>query len=466
MTPSNAAMYAERLIERARIAYVAQDLEAGWRAITDAIRKAPDQPLAAFMRAQIAYASWRPAVELFERAVQLNPGNREVLRNFLLALVSEGQGARAERLLVALLDRDPAWLEGHTALATLRSTRGDDDPERSYASACAVQPGNLPLHLAWFHRLATAQAWDRAERAQKLAESHFPDALGVRLHRAYLSCESGHAAGDDADFAGLDAIDDPGFDLLRVRHYLRSGEPGLAAAIAERRLSSSAALQFWPYCSLAWRLTDDTRKGWLEGEPLFATHADLPLGAEELGHLAVFLRELHKMNAPYPEQSVRGGTQTDRNLLLHHDPIICALRGKIETAVKDWRDALPPDDAGHPLLGRKPDKVRFTGSWSVRLASGGHHSAHTHPKGWASSALYVKLPKTMGAGHAGELAIGQPPPELGLGLEPAGYISPKPARLALFPSTSWHGTIPFEGEERLTVAFDVAPSAVSKGLAA
>lgn len=459
-------MDAERWLERARIAYAGQDFEEGWRAITHTIREAPNHPLAAFMRAQIAYESWRPAVELFELAVQLNPGNREVLRNFLLALVSEGQGARAEKLLTALLERDPAWLEGQSTLATLRATRGDDDPERGYASACVAQPGNLPLHLAWFHRLATAQQWDRAERVQQLMESRFPNAASVHLSRAYLCCECGQPTGADSVFAGLKNIDDSGFDLLRVRHYLRNGEPGIAASIAELRLSSLAAPQFWPYCSLAWRLTDDSRLSWLEGEPSFAGHIDLPFAGGELDKLAEFLRQLHKMNAPYPEQSVRGGTQTDRNLLLHYDPVVGELRRKVEKAVKEWRNALPPDDAGHPLLGRKPDNIRFTGSWSVRLASGGHHSPHTHPRGWASSALYVTLPEQMGDNHAGELAIGAPPPELALGLEPLHYITPKPARLALFPSTSWHGTIPFKGEERLTIAFDVAPADPSEGGAA
>ena len=31
-----------------------------------------------------------------------------------------------------------------------------------------------------------------------------------------------------------------------------------------------------------------------------------------------------------------------------------------------------------------------------------------------------------------------------------------PGRLALFPSTMWHGTVPFADGERLTIAFDVA----------
>jgi hypothetical protein len=62
----------------------------------------------------------------------------------------------------------------------------------------------------------------------------------------------------------------------------------------------------------------------------------------------------------------------------------------------------------------------------------------------------------MGAGEEGWLKLGEPQAELGLDLEPFRKIEPKPGRLVLFPSTMWHGTIPFAEGERLTVAFDVA----------
>jgi predicted 2-oxoglutarate/Fe(II)-dependent dioxygenase YbiX len=44
---------------------------------------------------------------------------------------------------------------------------------------------------------------------------------------------------------------------------------------------------------------------------------------------------------------------------------------------------------------------------------------------------------------------------LGLDLPPLRTILPRPGQLVLFPSTMWHGTIPFESGERLTIAFDV-----------
>ena len=46
---------------------------------------------------------------------------------------------------------------------------------------------------------------------------------------------------------------------------------------------------------------------------------------------------------------------------------------------------------------------------------------------------------------------------LGLAIAPSRMVQPLPGRLVLFPSYLWHGTVPFEGGERLTIAFDVRP---------
>ncbi len=450
------------LVASAQHAYAEQDMLAACAAIDRAAEQAPDHPAIAFMRAQFAYEGWYPAAQLFERAAQLNPGNADVVRNFALALASEGQGARAERLLGGILARMPGWIAGHNALGTLRVTAGEDDPYRSYAEAAAHEPGNAALYQAWFHRLAAAKDWEAAGRVLALGERHVPAAMPML--RLYFDCESGRAGSDPAIFAPFAQSADPGLALLQFRHALRHGDPARALRLAEAQLGQAHEGQFWPYISLCWRLLDDPRADWLDGNPMFAAAIDLDLSDQQLDALATFLRNLHSMSAPYPEQSVRGGTQTDRNLLLHHDPIIAALRQTIVVAVSGWRDALPPTDDAHPLLSRKPAQIGFTGSWSVRLAAGGHHSAHTHPQGWASSALYVVVPQDTGADHEGELALGLPPPELGLALEPVSFVKPKPGRLALFPSTTWHGTIPFAGEERLTVAFDVAPQRQGRDL--
>jgi Putative 2OG-Fe(II) oxygenase len=187
---------------------------------------------------------------------------------------------------------------------------------------------------------------------------------------------------------------------------------------------------------------------------------DLPAALPPVETVAETLRALHVARGEYLDQSVRGGTQTDGPLLSRVDPVIRQVRGAIVGAVETYRAQLPPIDPGHPLLRHSRDRrIRFAGSWSVRLRSGGHHSNHIHPLGWISSALYLALPDHS-AGEtedAGWFTLGEPDGKLGLELSPWRKIEPKPARLVLFPSWMWHGTVPFKEGERLTMAFDVAP---------
>ena len=231
-----------------------------------------------------------------------------------------------------------------------------------------------------------------------------------------------------------------------------------AEAIAARHIGDAAARMFWPYLSLCWRMMDDPRAGWLDGDPLYCATFDLDFSAAELSALADVLRSLHRMKAPYPEQSVRGGTQTDRQLFFHPNAAIQAARAKVSAAVAAYIEGLPAPDAAHSLLSPPRDQpLRFEGSWSVRLTGAGYHHSHTHVLGWISSALYLALPD---GDDNGKLAFGAPPPELELPLQTYRHIEPKAGRLALFPSTMWHCTEPFAAGERLTIAFDVKLPAV------
>jgi uncharacterized protein (TIGR02466 family) len=108
--------------------------------------------------------------------------------------------------------------------------------------------------------------------------------------------------------------------------------------------------------------------------------------------------------------------------------------------------------------------LAFGPSWSVRLTEHGYHAAHFHPGGIMSSASYIAVPDEIKTStRQGWLEIGRPPAELRLDLEPLISIKPQAGRLVLFPSYLFHGTRPFGGEERLTVAFDLIPASGHHG---
>jgi Tfp pilus assembly protein PilF len=442
----------------------AQDMEQAHAAIEQAAVLEPSGADIAFIRAQIAMETWRPSVDLFAAASALDPDNLMLARNYAAALADAGKQNTAIEILDRHLGKNPAWLDGHKLRANLCISNGMlYEFDSCYSAACRAEPQNLGLRLAWFHLLSLAKQWEKAGVIIDAGEALMGARPAFALARIYIASESGASAKDPSLFDAVADIRDPGLDLCQVRFWLRYGDPARAEAIAYRNMDGPSAAAFWPYLSLAWRMMGKDEAAWLDNPNLFIRSYDLPFSEIELSALTDAVRKLHRPNAQYLEQSVRGGTQTSGQLFFHHDPAIVRARELVSSAVADYINALPPCDPAHPLLAHKQSKassgadIMFEGSWSVRLAAQGFHSRHTHVKGWISSALYIDLPAPieMGKPPAGHLEFGCAPPELGIELLAYTQIEPVRGRLALFPSHMWHGTVPFDDGERLTIAFDV-----------
>ena len=198
---------------------------------------------------------------------------------------------------------------------------------------------------------------------------------------------------------------------------------------------------------------------------LDVTHAVAESGGENfIAELQSTLDQLHKAHTEPVLQSLRKGSQTPGRLFGRPDPVIGVAQQALQQAIEAWLLTLP-EDADHPFLRRRAKRIRFTGSWSVKLRSSGNHVNHIHPQGWISSAYYVALPPSVVAADSaqdlsGHIQFGQPPVELGLNLPPRRVIKPEVGKLALFPSYMWHGTVPFEDDHpRMTIAFDMTPRA-------
>lgn len=188
----------------------------------------------------------------------------------------------------------------------------------------------------------------------------------------------------------------------------------------------------------------DTPPGWSD---LSAYLADLQ---------AALLAQHAYQNHPLG-QSLRHGTQTPVDLTLVDDPAIRAFFTAIDGPIR--RHLARLGQGGDPVRRRNSGDYRLNGCWSVRLAPGGFHEHHIHPKGWYSSACYIEVPPVVDAGgREGWLALAQPPFPTPQPLAPLRYEKPEPGKLALFPSCLWHGTVPFTGDQpRLSVAFDIVP---------
>lgn len=451
---------AQALLQRAVALREVQDMEGALQAILDAAKQAPADANVALGVAQVSFESGLDSADLYARAALLLPDRLDLQRSRASALAAEGRLAEAEELLEQFLARNPAWIDGHRCLCGLRATAGQADFARSFPASIERDPGNFGLRMAWFHTLATARQWDAARAVIADAEAHLGERQASLLGKLFIASESGEEADNRSLFDAVEHIQDVGLDIARVRHFLRGGQIEHARDICTRHMGQPTMRAFWSYISLAWRLLHDPRAKWLDGGMRYVRAYDLDLTTKDLAELAATLRRLHTTQQPYHEQSVRGGTQTERPLLLRIDPVIANVRRKIEQAVRRYINDLPAADPAHPLLAAPRGNFLFSGSWSVRLRPGGYHATHTHPMGWISSALYITVPEAsqLGPPPAGNLRFGAPPPELNLRMTAYGEIAPTPGRLALFPSTMWHGTAPFTDGERMTIAFDVVPA--------
>lgn len=400
-----------------------------------------------------------PAIDAFERAVRSASDPGPALLGLAAALTAEGEIVAAVERLDAHLARNPGWAEGHWLASRLRWMSGE---RATYLAALDHALAAAPKTLALWQLRALiamrATRYDAVLETVARARAAMGDQPVFRLYEAIAQSETGNAARADPLLAGLDPGGDLSTLIQLVRHDLRIGRPERAIARALPVSDGPAAPFVWPYLAVAWRLTGDPRREWLEGaqQRLVGVY-DLACKLPPIETLAEHMRGLHRKSAHPLEQSVRGGTQTDGPLFMRLDPPIQALRNAIAEAVRAHIAQLPPHDPRHPQLGVRRDRpVRFAGSWSIRLEGGGHHVNHVHPEGWFSSAFYLTLPEEVAKGQAGWLALGEPEEGLGVDLPPLRLVEPKPGRLVLFPSTLWHGTRPFGEGERMTVAFDVA----------
>ena len=423
----------------------------------DAVLAAKPQDLKALHgRARVAAIAGdeSAAIKLYRAALAQAPDIAELTLGLAEALEAAGDDG-AIAVLEQTVARNPAWAAGQDALARMRAEAGAGEAfDASYRAAVAAFPQDRPLALAHVACLFAADRWAAGLAALEAVVARHGYNEISDLYEAVMSTNLGDVGRAQAALARVGAV--PQAALARARLALRMGDPGQAAAVLEPLARADLdAVNLWAHLDIAWRLLGDDRHHWLSGQSGLVATQEIEFKGDWT-ELADVLRGLHHARAHPIGQSVRGGTQTRGRLFGRPEPAIQALGEAIRAAMQRHLAGLPAADPVHPLLRHRDRMPIFSGSWSVRLVAGGFHVPHIHPAGRLSSACYIVLPDGIDApARPGWLEVGGPPAELAIDLKPLDVIRPQPGRLALFPSTLFHGTRPFPAGERMTVAFDV-----------
>jgi predicted Zn-dependent protease len=436
-----------------------------------------------------------------EIALQHQPESRVV--RLERALVMEQQGLHAESLaeleVLVRAAADSPQLLVHLARALQFAGRAGE-AEKQLEAALRRWPAEIPLHVQLVQLRWQRGSGESATIHLERAIAQFPRELGLRLvaadhlrnagqaHRALTLLEAGLALAPESPALQtsigvlLDDLDRPGEAMGYLENAVARAPESAAAkrnlAATQLRLGEAAKAlrlceelsannpddqQLIAYRATALRLLGDTRYGQLHDYARLVRAYQLqpPARYAELAQfnaaLAHELLQLHRAEQRPLAQSLRGGTQTERNLPAGN-PVIADFFAMIDAPIRDYIARLRDGD-DHPTDRRKSTGFRIAGSWSVQLQPGGFHINHVHPQGWLSSAYYIELPAVVNddGTRAGWLKFGEPNMPLAA-CPPDHFVKPAAGMLVLFPSYLWHGTVAFaEGGRRLTAAFDVVP---------
>jgi tetratricopeptide (TPR) repeat protein len=432
------------------------ELERAVHAFRKAAELAPNDALIAHGYARTVMEAGLPAKHLFDLAHSLAPADGSVLIGRSAAQLAQGDIDNAISDLEAVLHRNAAWQEGHSALSRLRWMVGDHARFTASLDRALEQTPNSPL--LWSQLILTRM---QAKQYRDVLDAIAAARVALKIPDAFLFIEACSVAEldltIDADRLFKVIGNDNNAMIIehKIRHLLRAGRPDEARDFADPFLEGPTRNVVLPYAYVAWRLLSDSRWDDVANAPHLLGIYDISDQLPSLDELADILLGLHVSQHEPLEQSLRGGTQTDGPLLSNIAPSIQHLRRAICEVTQSHVGKM--QGIAEPGRGAMPE-IRFAGSWSVRLRGAGHHANHIHQAGILSSALYISLPtqQEMGPAPAGWFTLGQPPEELKTGLHPIRTVEPKPGRLVLFPSTMWHGTNSIAAGERLTVAFDIA----------
>ncbi len=417
------------------------------------------------------------ALERYREAAGKGLANPELALARVGSLLDCGQHQQALTEAHKLITDHPDFIPAYEAMAdVLWEYGGEDAPDpanllRDAISRLPDQPG-LRLELARFlHK--TRRHGEAAQELEEMRRQHDQPAVRLLLANALEAAGEYHRSGPMYRDLHIQIGDRDGTFLnAYTRHLLHAGEWKQAEkrALAACRLNPHDQTA-WAYLATAWRLLGDDREHWLCDYDNTIAFVEVPTPSEyrhrhqHLQQLKAVLDRMHSAKREPIQQSLRHGSQTPGRLFGRNQPVITATQRKLTGTIENWLSHLPTDTE-HPFFGRNTGRIRYTGSWSVKLWSCGNHVNHVHSEGWVSSAYYVALPPSItlnedadespGDSIAGCIQFGQPPDELELGLEPRRIIRPREGYLALFPSYMWHGTVPFEDDQpRMTIAFDM-----------
>lgn len=178
------------------------------------------------------------------------------------------------------------------------------------------------------------------------------------------------------------------------------------------------------------------------------------------GNLEIFLKlkdNIKKSKDFRRQELLNNGLQTGGNFLSQELPFINQTKDMIESLILDYYKKFT--NSSCDLIKRWPKKSQLY-AWAISISKNGNLNLHNHTTGWLSGSFYIAMPKK---NSKNEGAIVFSIRDMGYPVLDESKINDKiynvkPGDILMFPSSLFHGTLPFSSEERrISFAFDKRP---------
>ncbi|MBL8530572.1 MAG: tetratricopeptide repeat protein [Hyphomonadaceae bacterium] len=404
------------------------------------------------------------ALQRYEKLAKGGLDTPELALGYARALYAAGRLQDAEGVLESALTPWSDNVALHATLARMRALRGEGDASALLMEAQLERtPGDLALRLACADVLHRAGEHARALDILAPGLAQAPDLPGLLTAQGFLLDEMGRL---EEALAVLRRAAEIAADETTARRnllstLLRAGraQEALSAARELRKVRGEDQYLIAIEMTALRMLGDPLYRAACDYERLTRVYTlETPRGhfSAESFHaaLAEALRRQHAAHAHPLDQQAANVSQTPRTLLAVDDPALRAFLGAAEPAVRDYIARLKGDDI---ITQRKTQRYRFAALSSTRLSDGGAVPNHVRDDGWISGVFVAALAagERPSDPRAGWLKLGEPNRALDAVEK---WVEPKVGALVLFPAYFWRGIAPFEGRERLSLAFDVIPA--------
>lgn len=411
---------------------------------------------------------FKEAINCFSKAHKFKPNSLEILKNLASCYTLVNDIEKSKEVYRQVLQQNPLDVEAHHWLNKMLWEHADKDFLKSYQLAIKSNSSNSELEYSYAIKLKQTDNFELAEEVLKKLLKRDKKHLNSLLELSSIANEQGNFK-DSLHYASEANKRNSNLFAVKLslgKSLLSIGEYKKALSIFNKLISIHPLNQgLWAYKTVALRGLKHADYDYLCDYEKFILSAriDLPKGFSSLiefnQSLAEQLKTINLAKSHPLDQSLISGSQTSENLFDYHLPVIKTLFSSLKEQTSEFLAKLPKDNK-HPLLSRNTLNFIESDSWSVSLNNNGFHKNHYHSAGWMSSCYYVQVPQEVhqNTKQQGWINFGEPGFNMLEKFPSEISIEPHPGLLVQFPSYFWHGTTPFNSnEKRITTPYDILP---------